>query len=210
MENYLDQFMQFAQDNAYLAYTMLFVSAFVENVFPPVPGDTVTLIGAYFVGTGHLSYFGVLVSTTAGSVVGFMSLFLIAFWLEWKVVERYNFKWIKRAHIDRVQEWFRKYGYRVILINRFLSGVRSVISITAGLSKLRISAVFLLSFLSALIWNGLMISAGAFIGDNWQDIERSLKLYNQIIIIGLSIVAVAYLVYFFIYKNRPSGKDKID
>jgi membrane protein DedA with SNARE-associated domain len=202
--------MQFAQDNTYLAYTMLFVSAFVENVFPPVPGDTVTLIGAYFVGTGHLNYFGVLVSTTAGSVVGFMALFLVAFWLEWGVMEKYNFKWIKRTHIERVQEWFRKYGYRVILINRFLSGVRSVISITAGLSKLRISAVFLLSFLSALVWNGLIIAAGAFIGDNWQDIERSLKLYNQIIIIGLSIVAVAYLVYFFIYKKKRSEEDKID
>jgi len=202
--------MQFAQDNTYLAYTMLFVSAFVENVFPPVPGDTVTLIGAYFVGTGHLNYFGVLMSTTAGSVVGFMALFFVASWLEWRVVEKYNFKWVKRTHIDRVQEWFRKYGYRVILINRFLSGVRSVISITAGLSKLRVSAVFLLSFLSALVWNGLIIAAGAFIGDNWQDIERSLKLYNQIIIIGLSIVAVAYLMYFFIYKKKRFEKDKID
>jgi len=125
-------------------------------------------------------------------------------------VEKYNFKWVKRTHIDRVQEWFRKYGYRVILINRFLSGVRSVISITAGLSKLRVSAVFLLSFLSALVWNGLIIAAGAFIGDNWQDIERSLKLYNQIIIIGLSIVAVAYLMYFFIYKKKRFEKDKID
>jgi membrane protein DedA with SNARE-associated domain len=202
VEDYLNQFMQFAQDNSYLAYTMLFVSAFVENIFPPVPGDTVTLIGAYLVGTGHLNYLGVLVSTTAGSVVGFMALFLIAFWLEWKVVERYNFKWIQRTHIDRVQAWFQKYGYRVILANRFLSGVRSVISITAGLSKLKISVVFLLSFLSALIWNGLIISAGAFIGDNWQDIESYLKLYNQIIIIGLLIAAAGYLVYFLVHKKK--------
>ena len=194
--------MQFAQDNSYLAYAMLFISAFVENIFPPIPGDTVTLIGAYLVGTGHLNYLGVLVSTTAGSVVGFMALFLIAFWLEWKVVERYNFKWIQRTHIDRVQAWFQKYGYRVILANRFLSGVRSVISITAGLSKLKISVVFLLSFLSALIWNGLIISAGAFIGDNWQDIESYLKLYNQIIIIGLLIAAAGYLVYFLVHKKK--------
>jgi membrane protein DedA with SNARE-associated domain len=210
VEDYLNQFMQFAQDNAYLAYTMLFISAFVENVFPPIPGDTVTLIGAYFVGTGHLNYFGVFISTTAGSVIGFMTLFLLAFWLEWKVVEKYNFKWIKRAHIDRVQAWFQKYGYRVILANRFLSGVRSVISITAGLSKLKISAVLLLSFLSALIWNGLIISSGALIGDNWRDIEKYLKLYNQIIIIGLLIAAAGYLVYFLIYKRKLFERKKED
>lgn len=198
--------MQFAQDNTYLAYTMLFVSAFIENVFPPIPGDTVTLVGAYFVGTGNLNYFGVLISTTAGSVVGFMTLFLLAFWLEWKVVEKYDFKWMKRTHIDRVQAWFQKYGYRVILANRFLSGVRSVISITAGLSKLKISSVLLLSFISALIWNGLIISAGAFIGDNWQDIEKYLKLYNQMILIGLLIAAFAYLIYFFVYKKKVFGR----
>lgn len=208
MEEYLHQFIQFAQDNTYLAYTMLFISAFVENVFPPIPGDTVTLIGAYFVGTGHLNYFGVLISTTLGSVVGFMALFFLAYWLEWKVIEKYNFKWIQRSHIDRVEAWFRKYGDWIILANRFLSGVRSVISFTAGLSKLRILKVCLLSFLSALIWNGMIISAGAFIGEHWENIEKYLRLYNQIIIVGLVGIGVGYLFYFLIFKKKVFIKAK--
>ena len=208
MEEYLNQFMQFAQENAYLAYTMLFISAYIENVFPPIPGDTVTLIGAYFVGTGNLNYFGVLISTTLGSVLGFMTLFLFAYWLEWKVIEKYNFKWMQRSHIDKVQTWFQKYGYWVIFVNRFLSGVRSVISFTAGLSKLKIGRVLLLSLLSAIVWNGLLISAGAFIGDHWENIVKYLKLYNQIIIGGLIIFALAYLVYFLIFKKRLFSKAK--
>lgn len=210
MEEYLNQFMQFAHDNAFLAYIMLFISAFVENVFPPIPGDTVTLIGAYLVGTGNLNYFGVLVSTTLGSVVGFMSLFLLAYWLEWRFIERYNFKWLQRAHIDRVQAWFHRYGYGVILANRFLSGVRSVISFAAGLSKLRIWYVFVLSFLSALVWNGLIITAGVVIGENWQVIENYIKLYNQIIIIGLAVVLVGYFAYSLILKSKISDKTRPD
>ena len=208
MEEYLKQFMQFAQDNAYLAYTMLFISAYIENVFPPIPGDTVTSIGAYFVGTGNLNYFGVLISTTLGSVLGFMTLFLFAYWLEWKVIEKYNFKWMQRSHIDKVQTWFQKYGYWVILFNRFLSGIRSVISFTAGLSKLRIVQVLLLSIISASIWNGLLISVGAFIGDHWENIVKYLKLYNQIIFAGLIIIALAYLFYFLIYKKGLFNKAK--
>jgi membrane protein DedA with SNARE-associated domain len=208
VEEYLKQFMQFAQDNAYLAYAMLFISAYIENVFPPIPGDTVTLIGAYFVGTGNLNYFGVMVSTTLGSVLGFMTLFLFAYWLEWKVIEKYNFKWMQRSHIDKVQNWFQKYGYWVILFNRFLSGVRSVISFTAGLSKLRIAQVFLLSIISASIWNGLLISIGAFIGDHWENIVEYLKLYNQIIFAGLIIIALAYLFYFLIFKKGLFNKVK--
>lgn len=210
MENFINQISHFAQENTSLAYIMLFVSAFVENVFPPVPGDTVTLIGAYFVGTGNLNFFGVLVSTTLGSVVGFMTLFLLAYWLEWRVIEKYEFRWMQKSHIDKVQNWFQKYGYRVILANRFLSGVRSVISFAAGLSNLNIKKVLVLSLLSALIWNALIISAGALIGDNWQQIEKYLKLYNQIVIIGLATIAVAYLIYFLIFKKKLFAKSRGD
>jgi len=210
VENFINQISHFAQENTSLAYIMLFVSAFVENVFPPVPGDTVTLIGAYFVGTGNLNFFGVLVSTTLGSVVGFMTLFLLAYWLEWRVIEKYEFRWMQKSHIDKVQNWFQKYGYRVILANRFLSGVRSVISFAAGLSNLNIKKVLVLSLLSALIWNALIISAGALIGDNWQQIEKYLKLYNQIVIIGLATIAVAYLIYFLIFKKKLFAKSRGD
>ncbi|MFQ5583318.1 MAG: DedA family protein, partial [Calditrichia bacterium] len=170
MEEWLNHFSQLAQDNVTLAYIFLFLSAYIENVFPPIPGDTVTLIGAYFVGRGKLSYPGVLISTTIGSVAGFMTLFLLAYWLEWKVIEKRHFSWIQKSHIDRVQAWFRKYGFAIILFNRFLSGVRSVISVTAGLSKLSVRKVFWLSTIGAVIWNGLIIFAGAAIGKNWQEI----------------------------------------
>ena len=60
-----------------VAYLILFVSAYVENTFPPVPGDTVTVIGAYLITTGKLSFTGVWLSTTLGSVLGFMTMFFM-------------------------------------------------------------------------------------------------------------------------------------
>ena len=73
-----------------LAYLVLFISAFVENVFPPIPGDSVTILGAYLVGTGILNFWGVYLATTAGSLAGFMSIYGLAFWVEWKVIEKYH------------------------------------------------------------------------------------------------------------------------
>jgi membrane protein DedA with SNARE-associated domain len=84
------------------AYTFLFVSALIENIFPPVPGDTVTIIGAYLVGVGALQFWGVFLSTTFGSISGFMGLYGFAFWLERKIMERYLSSWVTRVHIDRV------------------------------------------------------------------------------------------------------------
>ena len=68
-----------SQVDPMLAYFILFVSAYEENTFPPVPGDTVTVIGAYLITTGKLSFTGVWLSTTFGSVLGFMTMFYIYF-----------------------------------------------------------------------------------------------------------------------------------
>ncbi|MEJ2635844.1 MAG: DedA family protein [Calditrichia bacterium] len=188
------------------AYFLLFVSAFVENVFPPIPGDTVTVLGAYLVGRKILSFWGVYAATTAGSILGFMTIFGVAYWLEWKFIERYNPKWIARSHIDRVEKWFRKYGYWIVLFNRFLSGTRSVVSIVAGLSKMKPVFVFILALISGAIWNGILIYLGATIGKNWEEIIQIVKLYNRVIIIATIVVIAALLATWFIKKRQRQNK----
>lgn len=202
MEAVLDYFVRLAGDNAPFAYLMLFVSAFVENVFPPIPGDTVTLIGAYFVGRGSLSFAGVLLSTTAGSVMGFMTLFLIALKLEKNFIEQGRIRWINPAQFARVEKLFRRFGYWIIAANRFLSGIRSVISISAGLSRLNATRVALLSFISALVWNGAIIFAGAYIGKSWVELREYIGLYNRVILIALGGAVVVYLVYYLVRKKK--------
>ena len=176
------------------AYLILFVSAFVENIFPPIPGDTVTIIGAYLVGRGILNFWVVYIVTTAGSLLGFMSIYGLAFWIEWKIIEKYQPRWLSRSRIDKVESWFRDHGYWIILLNRFLSGARSVISIVAGLSKMRAMPVLLLATVSCIIWNGGLIYLGAILGRNWQEIVGFLKMYNQIVIIALAVTVILYVI----------------
>ena len=67
----------FSQVDPLMAYLILFASAYIENTFPPIPGDTVTVIGAYLITTGKLSFAGVWLSTTLGSVLGFFTMYVI-------------------------------------------------------------------------------------------------------------------------------------
>jgi membrane protein DedA with SNARE-associated domain len=187
------------------AYSFLFVSALIENIFPPIPGDTVTIIGAYLVGVGALQFWGVFLSTTLGSITGFMGLYAFAFWLERKIIERYLSSWVTRVHIDKVEGWFHHYGYWIILFNRFLSGVRSVISLVAGITKMHPFGVFLLGIISCAIWNGGLIYLGASLGKNWQDIIAFLSSYNKTVIILLATVLIIYLFFRFA-KSRIQRK----
>jgi membrane protein DedA with SNARE-associated domain len=188
------------------AYLVLFVSAFVENVFPPIPGDTVTLLGAYLVGTGILNFWGVYLATTAGSIAGFMSIYGLAFWIEWKVIEKYQPKWLSRTNIDKVENWFREYGYWIILFNRFLSGARSVISLVAGLSKMSLAPVFVLALISCAIWNGGLIYLGSVVGSNWEEIVSFLRLYNRAVILVIIMVAIIFLVRWYVVNRKSQEK----
>lgn len=201
-----DLIQQLKQSDPLWAYFFLFISAFVENIFPPIPGDTVTLVGAYLVGIGFLNFWGVLFATTAGSILGFMTIFGVAYWLEWKVIEKYQPRWVSVSRINRVENWFRRYGYWIILFNRFLSGARSVISFVAGLSKMHVFRVFVLALISCTVWNGTLIYLGSLIGKNWQEIVELLKTYNRIVFIALVVLLAIYGGYrFFVHRkgNAP-------
>ncbi len=103
-------------------YVTLFLFAFVENVFPPSPSDLVVVIGGSLVSTGVISFIPTLLLTTIGSAVGFMILFYFGSTVDRKVVHSGKYKYIPVDAIEKVELWFKKYGYYVIVANRFLPG----------------------------------------------------------------------------------------
>ena len=187
-----------------LLYFLLGVSAFVENVFPPIPGDTITAFGAFLVGTRRLSFFGVYLSTTLGSLLGFMFLFWIGSLLGRRFFIERDYWFFKARDIVRAEEWFQKYGYFLILLNRFFPGIRSVISIAGGISRLRVLRVALLALISACVWNLIWIALGYSIGANWESVKEKMAQimfnYNLAVFLLFSIVIVIFLLR--MVKNR--------
>ena len=183
----------------FIAYIVLFVSAFTENILPPIPGDTVVLIGAYLVSIEKLNFLGVYISTSLGSWAGFLAIYVFGLKYGNKFLRhRISAKLFKEKYIEKVKVWFSKWGYYVIFANRFLAGTRSVISLFAGLFYLNSFAVLSLSLLSAALWNGMLIGAGVLVGKNWQKIITGITRYNQIVFIVLLILLVVAIYY----KNK--------
>jgi membrane protein DedA with SNARE-associated domain len=193
----------FEQIDPLTAYMVLLVSAFTENVLPPIPGDTVVVLGAYLVSIEKLNFWGVYLSTTFGSVAGFGTMFFIArHFGKALLYKKASARLFKETRIEKAQRWFSKWGYWVIFANRFLSGTRSVISIFAGIFHLNSVIVLLLALLSASIWNALLISGGLLLGKNWHIIADFIVRYNQIVFL-LILGIIAYLVTRkYIFKRR--------
>jgi len=191
-----------------MAYLVLGVSAFTENVLPPIPGDTVVVLGAYLISIGQLNFWGVYISTTIGSVVGFMTMYYVGrkFGRSF-IYKKSRSKIFKEDDIRKVEVWFGKWGYWVIVANRFLSGTRSVISLFAGLFHLNVLLVAALCLISALIWNGLLLLAGMMVGNNWGLISDIISQYNKVLI-ALTVIIIGYIIYRKYYAKKSEKESE--
>ena len=188
-----------------VAYIVLFFSAFLENVIPPVPGDTVVVIGAYLVSTERLGFMGVFISTCVGSSFGFMVMYYLGAKFGRSFINKKTLsKIFKESQIEKVEKWFADWGYWVIFANRFLSGTRSVVSIFAGLFHLNAFYVFGLGLISTMIWNGILISLGLLLGENWNVLIDYISQYNFIFIILTIVVFVIIFTVKYLKKKNNS------
>lgn len=182
-------------------YLTIFFFAFIENLFPPSPSDMVIVVGGSLVGASDLHFTPVLIFATSGSLVGFLTAFAIGWQVDKKILHSGKIKFFTIESVEKVENAFRKYGYFLIIANRFLPGTRAVISFFAGMSRLNIHYTVLLSAASALIWNSILISLGMVFGENIQKVDTFLSTYNQIVI-ALTVVVIAFLVIRYLIKKR--------
>uniref|UniRef100_A0A7V2ZIS6 DedA family protein n=1 Tax=Ignavibacterium album TaxID=591197 RepID=A0A7V2ZIS6_9BACT len=183
-------------------YLTIFFFAFVENIFPPSPSDMVIVIGGSLVGASDLHFVPVLIFATGGSLVGFLTAFSIGWQIDKRILHSGKIKFLTVESIEKVENAFRKYGYFLIIANRFLPGTRAVISFFAGMSRLNIHYTVLLSAASALLWNTILISLGMIFGENIQKVDAFLNTYNQVVII-LTVIVIAFLIIrYFVNKRK--------
>ncbi len=178
-------------------YILLFLNSFLENVVPPVPGDLVTIFGAYLVGIGVLKLTPMIGAALLGSIIGFMFVYYVGLYLGNAFFSDERRKRLfSPKNTAKAQRWLSRYGYKVILINRFLPGVRSIISPLAGASKMSAGKIALYGSVGMIIWNGLLVFAGLIAGENWEMAAQLFRRYNTAAFIIMALlVCVGSVLY---------------
>jgi membrane protein DedA with SNARE-associated domain len=184
-------------------YVTLFVFALIENVFPPSPSDLVVVVGGSLVSIGVIDFIPTLILTSLGSIAGFMILFYFGGTVDRKVVHSGKYRYIPLDAVEKVESWFKRYGYYIILINRFLPGTRSVISFFAGMSNLNVKKTVMLASISALVWNSIIIYLGYIFGNNVTVVDKYLSTYSNIAI-GLTAVVVLFFIIKFVISKKKN------
>lgn len=191
-----------------IVFLTIFLASYIENIFPPIPGDTILIFGAYLVGRGNLSFGVALVTTLLGSVLGFLTLYAVGYKYGRGFIYSKQQTWFSPQSLERVERLFERWGYGVVLINRFMAGLRSVIGLFAGIGRLSITKVVFLAFVSSLFWNGILIWLGSSIGQNWEKIGIYLRRYNEVVTILLALVIIGFLINrYLVVKSNMKKKE---
>lgn len=193
---------QFSNLTPFWIYLTIFFFAYIENLFPPSPSDMVVVIGGSLVATGSLHFIPTFLFATAGSLLGFLTAFIIGWQFDKRLIHSGKLKFITVQSFEKVENSFRKYGYYLIVANRFLPGTRAVISFFAGMSRLNVNKTTILSLISSAIWNAILIYLGIAFGKNIDIIDSYLKTYSNIILIITAVIILFFIVRYFIKKRK--------
>lgn len=188
------------------ALVALFAAAMIEYVFPPFPGDTVTVFGAFYAVNGVLPLPLVFLAVTAGSVAGSALDYGIGKRLG-RVAERKmpeeprRFQWLSLEQLHKVEQAYRRHGDRYILVNRFLPGVRGFFFVAAGMAGMPFRRVMALGAISASLWNSLLLAAGWAAGANLDELIRLFRTYSIAAWIVLGLAALALLLRWLLRRR---------
>ncbi|MHB1101954.1 MAG: DedA family protein [Devosia sp.] len=187
-----------------LGYPGIFLLMLLESVFPPIPSELIIPFAGFSAARGELDFIGVVIAATSGAVVGMIPWYLAGRLFGLKrlrqLADRFG-RWLtlNGDQIDLATAWFRRYGPAIVFFGRLLPIVRTLISVPAGLARMPAILFFSASALGALLWNGLLVSAGYVLNEHYELVEVALD--------PLTIIVLGAVVLLYLYRLvtwRPS------
>lgn len=176
---------------------------FLETIFPPIPSEVIMPVAGVAAGQGKLHYGLVVASGTAGAMLGNIVWYLAARALGIARLEPIVRRWgrwltITWAELERAELWFRKNGTFFVFLGRLLPTVRSLVSVPAGLLKMRFRTFVLASTLGTAGWTALLAGAGYKLGENYRDIDSVIGPASNAILV---VLALGYIHRLWTHRN---------
>ncbi|WP_028589544.1 DedA family protein [Paenibacillus massiliensis] len=203
MENWITSFME---EYGYLGIMLMIA---LENVFPPIPSEVILTFGGFMTTTSELTVPGVVVAATIGSVLGAVILYGVGRILSVErmgtIVERWgHILRVKKEDIRKADAWFDKYGPWTVLFCRMIPLIRSLISIPAGMSGMNFWVFLFFTTIGTLIWNVILVSIGAALGDRWEDILAFMDVYSNVTYAFIAVCLLIFVIYWFRKKRKKA------
>ncbi|HEU5483726.1 MAG TPA: DedA family protein [Microlunatus sp.] len=184
------------------------VAVALESIFPPIPSEIVLPLAGFTASQGSLSLTAVLICTTIGSLVGAAALYLLG--------RRLGLDRLRRAaekmpltdpgDVDRSDAWFERHGGKAVFFGRMIPIFRSLISVPAGVNRMRMPSFLALTLVGSLVWNTALVLAGYLLGEQWHRVESSVGVLQYVVLAAI-VAAVTWFVVRRVRRRRAEASD---
>ncbi|MGI9953086.1 DedA family protein [Moorellaceae bacterium AZ2] len=187
-------------------YIGVFLLITLENLFPPIPSEVILTFGGFMTTFSNMRVWGVILSATLGSVFGAVVLYSLGRVLNiYRLEHLFGSKWgrmmgLRSEDVRKAEKWFIQYGSKAVFLCRFVPIVRTLISIPAGISGMKLEVFLPLTTLGTLIWNTVLVYLGRLAGNAWETIAMYLNLYSMLA--AASLLLAALLLGGILIKRR--------
>jgi membrane protein DedA with SNARE-associated domain len=190
-----------------LGYWGIGLLMFAENVFPPIPSELIMPLAGFTVAQGKMNFSLAVLAGTMGTMLGTYAWYYLGRLVNYERlggwIDRHG-KWIGVSvkEIDRVNDWFNVHGRNAVFFGRMVPGIRTLISLPAGMNQMSLITFTVYSTVGTLIWTLALTAAGFLLGENYGSIEKYLAPISKIVGFGL----IGLLGYWIFKKIRRSNQ----
>ncbi len=170
---------------------------FAENLFPPIPSELIMPLAGFTIAEGKMTWLPAITAGVVGTILGALpwyymgkifNIYRLGAW-----ADRYG-KWlgISSGDLNKSVVWFNRYGTKAVLFGRLVPGIRTLISLPAGIDGMPLPTFLIYSTLGTAIWVTFLTSAGYFLGDNYDRVDQYLGPVSKVV---LAILVVAFIIW---------------
>jgi membrane protein DedA with SNARE-associated domain len=177
----------------------------LENLFPPLPSEVVLPLAGFLSGQGRMSFAAVLLAATAGSVAGALVLYWAGAGIGVERLRRVadRVPLMDASDVDKAQGWFVRHGRTAVLVGRLVPGVRSLISIPAGVARMPMVPFLVFTAIGSGVYNALLVGLGHQLGSRWTSVEQ----YSDAINVGVYAALALGLLLAVVRRLRQRRGD---
>jgi membrane protein DedA with SNARE-associated domain len=192
-------------------YPAVFAAAFLEVIFPPIPSEVIfPLVGfiAQNRGLGLENTIGMATVGALGSTVGAVLIFFVSARVGRTAIMHFGKRVrISEQEIEKAERWFERYGSVAVFTARMIPGIREIISIPAGISRMNIAKFVGYTFAGSLLWCIILTLVGYYLGEAWRNFSDQLSsAFSIITLILITAIAIAVTGFWYSRRRRASAK----
>jgi membrane protein DedA with SNARE-associated domain len=183
-----------------MGYPGIIILMFIESTFIPLPSELVIPPAGYLITQKQMSWFGVVLSGTLGSLLGALFNYGLAIYLGRPFILKYGkYFGVSKKHLIKGEDFFQRHGNISTFVGRLILGIRHYISFPAGLAKMDLKKFSIYTSLGAGIWVFILAYIGYFFGNNKEAVMRVSRQWGMYILIGCALLIAIYIIW---YKRK--------